>query len=453
MQKPLPHSPEAERAVLGALLLEPERVGRLADRLRPEDFHVIQHQHIYRGVLAVAAEGGTPEPLAVMAWLRQAGLLEDVGGLGALAEFEDLTLATERAGEWAGIVVDRSARRRLIEAAGEAIRESASSAAPMTEILARLSDEILVLETRLSSGSGGEALGDILQGDEAKANPSRAGWGWSFADRLTVGFAEQTLTFLAGQAKMGKSAAAASIIRWNARHGRRVLLRSVEEFKRPWGRRLLAQEAKVSLHRLIESKGRIRSGGLHPDETERVAAAESAMAEWRVVVVDSAPNARGVAAPDTPEGIVATVLAEHEREPLDLAVVDHLQDVRGDDGWEGIIKAAKVLRTVARHGVPVLVLSQISPKVEARAQKFSPKSERADWLNALRPTLTDLGGAARLDSIADVVGAVFRPDFFLPDGAVPDGKAELLIRANRYGPTNKIVQLRFDPESTSFEGS
>lgn len=453
MQKPLPHSPEAERAVLGALLLEPERVGRLADRLRPADFHLAAHQHIYAAVLAVAGEGGTPEPLVVCAWLRQAGLLEEVGGLGALAGLEDLTLAPERSGEWAGIVVERSARRRLIEAAGEAIRQAASSSTPMPEILARLSEEILHLETRLSAGSGGEALADILQGDEPRANPSRAGWGWAFADRLTVGFAEQTLTFLAGQAKMGKSAAAASIIRWNARHGRRVLLRSVEEFKRPWGRRLLAQEAGVSLHRLIETKGKIRSGGLHPDELERVAQAEAAMAEWKVTIVDSAPDTRGVAAPDTPEGIVATILAEHERAPLDLAVVDHLQDVRGDDGWEGIIKAAKCLRLVARHGVPVLVLSQISPKVEGRAQKFNPKSERADWLNALRPTLTDLGGAARLDAIADVVGAVFRPDFFLRDGEIPDGKAELLIRANRYGPTNKIVPLRFNPESTAFEGS
>lgn len=454
MQKPLPHSPEAERAVLGALLLEPERVGRLAERLRPTDFHLAPHRHIYTAALAVAGEGATPDPLTVLAWLRQAGTLEEAGGLGTLAELEDLTLATERVWEWAGLVVERSTRRRLIEAAGEAIRQAATSSAPMPEILGRLSEEILALETRLSSGSGGgEALADILAGDEPKANPSRAGWGWSQADRLTVGFAEQTLTFLAGQAKMGKSAAAASIIRWNARRGRRVLLRSVEEFKRPWGRRLLAQEAGVSLHRLIESKGLIRAGGLHPEELERVALKEAEMASWRVTIVDSAPDARGVAAPDTPEGIVATVLAEHEREPLDLVVVDHLQDVRGDDGWEGIIKAAKCLRTVARHGVPVLVLSQISPKVEGRALKFNPKSERVDWLNALRPTLTDLGGAARLDSIADVVGAVFRPDFFLPDGAVPDGRAELLIRANRYGPTNKIIPLRFNPESTAFEGN
>lgn len=453
MQKPLPHSPEAERAVLGALLLEPERISKLADHLRSEDFHLEAHHKLYRAFLDVSAAGGTPDLRTLQAHLELSGELAEIGGLPYLAQL-DLDLPDiGRTGEYAGIIVERAARRRLVQVASETIREAVTSATPMTEILARLSEEVLALETRLSSGSGGEALGDILQGDEPQANPSRAGWGWTFADRLTVGFAEGTLTFLAGQAKMGKSAAAASIIRWNARHGRRVLLRSVEEFKRPWGRRLLAQEAKVSLHRLIESKGRIRAGGLHPDEVERVAAAEAAMAEWRVVVVDSAPNARGVAAPDTPEGIVATVLAEHEREPLDLAVVDHLQDVRGDDGWEGIIKAAKVLRTVARHGVPVLVLSQISPKVEARALKFSPKSERADWLNALRPTLTDLGGAARLDSIADVVGAIFRPDFFRPDGEVPDYKAELLIRANRYGPTNKIVPLRFNPESTSFEGS
>ncbi len=453
MLNPSPHSHEAERAVLGALLLEPARLSGLSGRLRPEDFHLENHTLLYRAFLAISESGGTPDLVTLRAHLDQAGDLERVGGLAYLAQL-DLDLPDiERVGEYAGIVIERFCRRRFIEAAEEAIHAAATSSTPMPEILARLSEEILTLDTRLSSGNGGEDLADILRGDEPRANPSRAGWGWAQADRLTVGFAEQTLTFLAGQAKMGKSAAAASIIRWNARKGRRVLLRSVEEFKRPWGRRLLAQEAGVSLHRLIGTKGKLHDMGLRPDELVRVAEKEAEMASWRVKIVDSAPDARGVAAPDSAEGIVATILAEHEREALDLAVIDHLQDVRGDDGWEGIIKAAKVLRTIARHGVPVLVLSQISPKVEARAQKYSPKSERADWLNALRPTLTDLGGAARLDAIADVVGADFRPDFFTKDGEILDNKAELLIRANRYGPTNKIVPLRFNPESTAFEGN
>ncbi len=452
MQKPLPHSPEAERAVLGALLLEPGRVGRLAGRLRPEDFYLEAHQKLYRAFLDISGGGGTPDLRTLQAHLELAGELGDIGGLSYLAVL-DLDLPDiGRTDEYVGLVIDRAARRHLVHVAGEAIR-GAVSASPMPEVLASLSEEILSLETRLSAGSGGQILGDILQGDEPQANPSRAGWGWVQADRLTVGFAEQTLTVLAGQSGMGKSSAAASIIRWNAKRGLRIVLRSVEEGKRAWGRRLLAQEAGVSLHRLIESKGRIRSGGLHPEELERVAKAEAEMASWRVTIIDSSPDARGVESPDTPEGITATFLAEHDREVVDFALIDHLQDSRTEEGWEGLVRAMKVFRVIPRRGIPTAVLSQVSPKVEQRAQRFNPKSERADWLAALRPLRSDLGGASALDQIPDVISYIFRPDYFAKDGEVHDGKGELIIRKNRYGVDNKIIPLRFNPESTAFEGS
>lgn len=453
MQRLLPHSEEAERAVLGALLLEPELLAGVRGRLCPEDFYLHRHVILYRALLAVTDGGATPDLLTIQAYLSQAGDLAEVGGVGYLAQL-DLDLPDiGRTGEYAGLVVERSCRRRLIQAAGGAIRSAIESASPLTEPLARLQEEIIALDVRLATGGGGELLSSILAGDEPRTDPGRVGWGWAQADRLTLGFPEQTLTVLAGQSGMGKSSAAASIIRFNAKRGRRVVLRSVEEGRQAWGRRLLAQEAGVSLLRLIGTRRRVRDVSLRPDELARVTAIESGMAAWRVTIIDSAPDARGASAPDDPEGITSTLLAEHAREEIDLAVIDHLQDARTEEGWEGLVRAMKAFRVGVRQGIPTLVLSQVSPRVEQRAQRYSPKSERADWLAALRPLKSDLGGASALEQIPDVIGFIFRPDYFSRDGEVLDGKAELILRKNRYGPENKIIPLRWHPESTALEGN
>ena len=160
-RKTLPHSEEAERAVLGAILLEPRRIAQVRSRLEPGDWYLDRHRALYQACLALADAGFTPDLLTLRAHLEQAGHLEAAGGPAYLAAL-DLDLPDlARLDDYVEIVKEHSLRRDLVAGAGRTIRDAVSTPLPVKELLAGLrasTDPLLAQATRV----GWEGAGDVV---------------------------------------------------------------------------------------------------------------------------------------------------------------------------------------------------------------------------------------------------------------------------------------------------
>ncbi len=441
-----PQNIEAEEAILGGILIDPEAITRVCDQLRPEFFYVIAHQEIYRACVTLHSQSFPTDLMSVSAWLRDHNLLEKVGGQSKLVRLCDATLSAVNIDYYAQIVAEKFTRRKLSEVGREIVNLSQNNSLPLTQVLDSAEQKIFAV-TQSRNLQGLTPAGDILtqaffdlenrynRMGETGENLPGLSTGFYDLDAMTLGLQRSDLIIVAGRPSMGKSAFGVELGKKIAEnHHLPVAIYSLEMSKEQIVYRLLASQTKKPGKEGIDCH-KLRSGQIRDDEWATIAMAVSTLSELPIYIDDTAnPSINELRSK-------SRRLQIEKGGKLGLILIDYLQLMEGsgsDNRVQELSKITRSLKSLARElEVPIVALSQLSRGVEARNNK--------------RPMLSDLRESGSIEQDADIVIMLYRDEYYNPD--TPDrGIAEIIIAKHRNGPTGTI-KLVFDPRYTKFENS
>ena len=430
-----PHSLEAERALLGAILLERESLPKAVELLKPSDFYKEGHRKIFDTMIALFERNEPVDLLTLSEELRRLRLLEEVGGPSALAELVEEAATAAHLLAYGAIVREKALLRDLIRIATEIISESYEGREDVEKLLDDAERLIFQISERRMQGSAvpvrailKDTFEHIERLYERKEHVTGLATGFVDLDRLTSGLQPSDFIIIAGRPSMGKTAFALNIAKYaGVEQRKRVLVLSLEMSKEQLVQRLLCAEARVDSHK-------VRTGYLEPRDWTRMTNAAGRLAEAPVFIDDSPAlsvlEARAKA---------RRMKAEHG---LDLIVIDYLQLMRGrnpENRQQEISEISRSLKALAKElSVPVVALSQLSRAVEARQSK--------DY----RPQLSDLRESGALEQDSDLILFVYRPERYGLQSEDGERVAEIIIGKQRNGPVD-TVKVTFIPEYASFE--
>jgi replicative DNA helicase len=431
----LPHSDEAERSVLGAVLLDNHQLHRVQELLRPEFFYAPRHRKIFGALLSLADGGAALDLVTLRAEMERAGDLEACGGAAYLAALLDGVPRSGNVEHYAKIVRETAVRRELIRSAQQILEASLSSPTGTEDLLDDAEKAIFrVAEDRLRSGFlpiklvAERAFAVIDELTKQRQLITGISTGYLYLDELTAGLQPSDLIILAARPSMGKTTLALNIASHAAlRQGKNVGVFSLEMSHQQLFFRLLCSEARVDAHRL-------RTGRVDSDEWQRIINAYGELSASPIFIDDTAGAA------------IMEMRAKARRlkleRGLDLLIVDYLQLMSGRGQYESrqqeISDISRSLKGLAKElSIPILALSQLSRAPEQRS------GDR-------RPQLSDLRESGAIEQDADVVLFLYREEMYKKNDPDLRGKAELIIGKQRNGPTD-TVDLVFIREFTRFE--
>jgi replicative DNA helicase len=429
-----PHAPEAERALLGGLILRPELIAVVAEIVGQEDFWRREHGELVRLLADMSARGLTVDAITVP--IRVGGDPDRFGGTSYVAELVDQVPSTANLAHYADIIRSRSLARQLSQVATALADEASAAPDTVEELVDRAANEILGIgRTR---GRGGWAtISELLDqeivriqkvyDDRDRGGPSGYPTGFIDLDKQLDGLHPTDLVILAARPGMGKTALALNI-------GLNLALdakRPVGVFSFEMGRGQLVSRL-LCCHALVDS-GKLKSGRLDQEDWDRLTSADEFMRTTHVFI-DDTPN---LSISDV-RGRARRLKSEHP--DLGLLILDYLQLMRGDDPRasreqqiSGISRGLKIL--AKELAVPVLALSQLNRGVEARQDK--------------RPLVSDLRESGAIEQDADVIMFIYRDELYNKETA-DQGIAEVIIAKHRNGPTG-TVRLAFQGQFTRFD--
>lgn len=430
-----PQDLEMERALLGALMLNPNAMYEVADVVGVDSFYAGKHRVVFDAMLGLYAKGEPIDLVTLSSKLKERKALTDIGGSAFLSELTASAASPGSARHYAQSVQSKFVLRSLIDAAAkigelgfeehrdvEQILDEAQSAifavtnAPMLQNFTAIKEELSTAWERLES----------LQKHEGALRGVPTGF--ASLDSLLSGFQKSDLIILAARPSMGKSALALDIARQTAtKHGTAVGIFTLEMSSQQMVDRMLAAEARVDAWKL-------RTGKISSDD-------DFAKLQEAISSLSDAP----IYIDDKPGSTILTMRSVARRlkmeKGLGLVIVDYLQLITptnaraGDSLVQQVTEISRSLKGMARElDVPVLALSQLSRAVEQRRG---------------RPRLSDLRDSGSIEQDADVVMFIHREDKMSGEGAEPTNVAEILIEKHRNGPVGK-VELFFDAQKTSF---
>ena len=428
----LPYNIEAEEAVLGATLIDPEAITKIAPFLRPEDFYREKHRWIYEALLNLHERDEPADELTIADELERMGRLSDVGGIAAIHELA-LKVPTALHIEHYGRIVERNAvLRRLIEAAENIARLAyENSEDDIAEIIDRAESLLFAVSQHRLTGAMipiQQILGEFYEQVEKlfiERHPVGLPTGFTDLDRLLGGFQPGDLIILAARPSMGKTAFSLSITENVAlQQNARVAFFSLEMSADQLVQRLVSSQTGINAQKL-------RVGPITEEDLQRVSMAVDTLRNTRIFI-DETP----AISPIELRTKARRVASEHG---LDLIVVDYLQLMRGvgrtENRVQEISQISRSLKALARElRVPVLALSQLSRQVESRHDK--------------RPMLSDLRESGSIEQDADVVMFIYRDEVYNKETDKPN-IAEIIVAKHRNGPTG-VVELRFVRENAKF---
>lgn len=429
-----PQDLEAERSVLGALMIDKDAVIRISDFLNPEDFYQENHRLIYETILDLFSKNQPIDLLSVKTKLHEKKILNEVGGLDYLTDLINAVPTAAHVVHYANIVKDKKTRRDLIRASSE-INEQAFE---QTEDMESLLDEVEQKIFNISQRSRPQRFTSIKEGlplayermekiHDGKGTLRGVPTGFTGLDNILSGFQRSELVILGARPSLGKTTLALDIARHVGLSGRPVGIFSIEMSREQIIDRLIAAQAQVPLWQL-------RTGRLKDDvEFRLIQQAFDDLAKAPIFIDDTpSPNVMQM------RSMARRLQIEHG---LDLVIIDYLQLIRprtnSDNLVQQVTEISRSLKSLARElNVPVLAVSQLSRDVDKREIKI--------------PRLSDLRESGSLEQDADVVLFIYRKDRDRTD--LPEEEqnlAEVIISKNRNGPLGS-VQLRFDPEKVTF---
>lgn len=426
-----PQNIEAEEAILGGILLDPEALSRVMEILTPDAFYIGAHRDIYKGALALHAKGQPADLMTIAVWLKDNGKLEQVGGQTRLAQLVDRTVSAANIDQYATLVMDKYMRRLLIQTGGEISQLGYDTTLPIENVMDQ-SEQRLFGITQSRPQGGLTSTSDILIETFSEIEQRSLGvvlpgipCGFYDLDAMTQGFQRSDLIIAAARPSMGKTSFVLNIARNIAALQKLpVAIYSLEMSKVQLVYRLLSSEVEME-------SSRLRTGRIAQNEWEKLGHAISILSQMPIFI------------DDTPSISVTEIrsrcrrLQAEQGGALGLILIDYLQLMEGggDNRVQELSKMTRSLKGLARElNVPIIALSQLSRGVESRTNK--------------RPMMSDLRESGAIEQDADLIMMLYREEYYDPD--TPDrGIAEIIITKHRNGPTG-TVKLLFEPQFTRF---
>ena len=429
----MPHSPQAEQAVLGSMLIDADCVKDVMDQLQTQDFYLRTNRDIFETIYQMFVYSKPVDGVTVAGEMEKNGKSNEQTR-SYLVQLMEVTPTSANVMEYVRIVQEKSLMRQVAFAAGSIttmVQQGTGSAGDMLEA----AEQRIYAIRRGRSAQGmvpvSMVLGDVMsQLAELSARGGKSvpglSTGLSAVDAKINGMNKSDLLLLAARPGMGKTSMALNVALSAAREsGKTVAIFSLEMSKEQLVTRLIASEGLVENQRLI-------TGNLRESDWQRIAEAASAL------------SCMDIRIDDNPLLTVADMNAKCRRlENLGLVVIDYLQlmtsaggkGYSGENRQQAVSDISRMLKIMAKElQVPVLCLSQLSRANEKREDK--------------RPMLSDLRESGAIEQDADIVMFLYRDDYYNAD-TEKHNVAECIVAKNRHGETGK-VELRWMPEYTAF---
>ncbi|MCB9758845.1 MAG: replicative DNA helicase [Alphaproteobacteria bacterium] len=437
LNRQFPQSLEAERAVLGGLLLDFAQVPAIAEVLSADDFYSSAHGAIWRLMLERANRNEPLDVLGLADHMMSTGQAEDFGGLAYATSLPEQVPTTENLGYYAGIVREKAVRRRLLQASGEISQKVYQGTDELPELLDFAERRIFEVSQQGNKRDWSQ-LGEVIDEEwqrlemlsERRGEVTGIPTGYVDLDRMLAGLQRSDLIILAARPAMGKTALALNIAQNVAvRAGAGVGVFSLEMSKGQLATRMLCAQARVDA-------GRVRTGMLSRDEDWPRLEDASEVLYHAPLWIDDTPGLSITAL----RSRARRLAAEHGN--LGLIMIDYLQ-LMGASG-DGNISREQVISTISRGlkglakelNIPVIALSQLNRGVESRSDK--------------RPMISDLRESGAIEQDADIIMFIYRDEYYNPDTTPEPGVAEIIIAKQRNGPTG-TAKLAFLGRYTRFD--
>jgi replicative DNA helicase len=431
--KALPHNPEAERTVLGAVLVDNAAFNSAAEILTRDDFYREAHRRIFEAMAALAERSQPIDLVTLKDELVKASALEAVGGAAYLGSLVDGVPRITSVDQWSRIIKEKAVLRNLIHASNRIVQSCYEAEDDVATILDRAEKSIFdIAERRIRQGFVAlreivkESFRTIDQLSQSKDVVTGLPTGFVDLDERTSGLQKGDLVVVAARPAMGKTSLCLNIAQ-NAsqRTGETIGVFSLEMSKEQLVLRMLCSDARVDAHRL-------RTGNLGEKDWARLAKAYADLSASKIYIDDSATL--------TPLEIRAKCRRLKAEHGLGLVIVDYMQLVTGagriENRQQEIASISRSLKGLAKElECPVVALSQLSRAPEARTDR--------------RPQLSDLRESGAIEQDADVVMFIYREEEHKPTDE-NRGLAEIIIGKQRNGPTGSL-KLAFIKEFTRFE--
>jgi len=427
----VPHDLGAERSVLGALMMSPDRLVEVSEVCKPANFFERRHRLLYETMIELDARGQVVDGVTLTSTLRATQKLGEVGGISYLGDVASSVSTSAHVKHHASLVAETAKLRGLIEASNEIVAKAMETPPDRDEVQTLIDESESAIFSVAASGETRGAAGvssildEVFHGLEAQRDrgeftgiPS----GFYDLDEMLGGFNPGEMTVIAARPAMGKTAFVLNLMDHASTHvadslgyAPSVLFFSLEMGRASIVQRMLVARAQVEAHRL-------RSGRLHDREYADLVEAAGVLKSARLFI-DDTPGLSIMAL----RSRARRLKAEHG---LDMIVIDYLQllSAKAESRQQEISMISRSLKELARElEIPLITLAQLSRSVESREEK--------------RPQLSDLRESGSIEQDADVVAMLYRPEYYFPIDE-NKGKAEVLIVKHRNGATG-TVELQF----------
>lgn len=439
----IPHDSDAEKAVLGAVFLNPEAINDASDIVQPDDFYERANRLVFQAMINIADRGEEIDPITLQDELKKNNQLEDIGGIAYVSE---LTLATPTAVHityYAKIVKRKAILRNLVNTSQRIIQNAITDADDVTDILDDAESAILNISQENTTGdfrSLREVINDTVETlnsiSEDDTDVTGLPTGFQELDRMTTGFQPDELIILAARPGVGKTAFALNVAQFVGLHtDKTVAMFSLEMGAEQLAQRMIASEG------LIDSQ-HLRTGQLTEEEWKKLVISTGSLAKTNIYI------------DDTPGIKMSEIRAKSrrlakEKGNLGLIVIDYLQLIEGprsESRQQEVSAISRQLKKLAKElHIPVIALSQLSRSVEQRQDK--------------RPVLSDIRESGSIEQDADIVAFLYREDYYRDESDDEDngevapeednGEVEVIIEKNRSG-SRGTVKLMFSKPYNRF---
>ena len=434
LSKQMPHSTEAEYAVLGSILIDSNCLPRIVEKLKPEDFYLPQNQVIFQTIYKMFTLSQKIDPVTVLNQMRQDGTYQEGTTREYFFQLMQFTPTTQNVEDYADMVKDRSVLRQIGDAAAAMTDMVMGGQGTSNEVLEAAEQRIYAI--RQGKSAQGlhhitsvmhevyERLAELASSESAIPGLST---GLPDVDTVISGLNKSDLILLAARPGMGKTSLALNILLYAGKHsGKACVFFSLEMSREQLAMRLLSNESFVDNKKLT-------TGRLSDEDWEKVALATSALNHSNILIDDN------------PSLSVADMNAKCRRvENLGLVVIDYLQlmtsaggknQYSGESRQQVVSDISRALKIMAKElNVPVICLSQLSRANENRENK--------------RPRLSDLRESGAIEQDADIVMFIYRDDYY-DQNSENHNQAECIVAKNRHGEL-ATVPLQWLPEFTTF---
>src|SRR3954462_11043276 len=436
-ERTLPHNLEAERSVLGAILLHNDAFNLAAEVIDAEDFFRDAHRRIFDRMVRLQERGDAIDLVTLKEELNRTGELEEVGGPSDISALVDGVPRSTNVEHYARIIKEKATLRNLIYSANKIVANAYDAEEEADTILDQAESAIFAIADK-KIRDGFVSLKDLAESslDTIEKLASRkelvtgVPTGFTDLDEMTSGLQPSDIVIIAARPSMGKTCLVMNMAQHvGTKTDMTVGIFSLEMSKEQLFLRMLTGEARIDAHRL-------RGGFLGERDWGRLSQAIGTLSEAKIYI------------DDTPSIGVLEMRAKCRRlqaeHGLHMVIIDYVQLMQGRGRFENrtleLASISRSLKGLAKElRVPILVLSQLSRASETRSDH--------------RPQLSDLRESGALEQDADVVIFIYREDQYGDKNAPPtdaQGTAELIIGKQRNGPTG-VVRLAFIREFTRFE--